>query len=109
MRKLVPRLRSRHGRRWPASRLAAAPEKIEAPFPTGKKLSVILRGKSHDLVRFEPALKKLDNVLGKLATEWIEKPGDWIGQIEKDDKEAFEEFLSFVEPVTSANLTFPND
>jgi hypothetical protein len=84
----------------------AAPERIESPFPMGKKLAVILRGKSHDLVRFEPALKKTDNVLGKLATEWVEKPSDWVGQIEKEDKESFEEFLTFVESGTSANLTF---
>lgn len=79
---------------------------IEPMFPTGKRLSVILRGKSHDLVRFEPALKKTDNVLGKLGTDWLEKPGDWASAVDQNDKDAFEEFLTFVEAGTSGRFAF---
>jgi hypothetical protein len=70
---------------------------IEQTFPTGKKLSVIVRGKSHDLVRFDPDLKKSDIVLGKSVSEWLERPDLWKSFIENDDKESFEEFTTFVE------------
>lgn len=79
---------------------------LQPTFPTGKRLNVILRGKSHDLVRFDPPLKKTDFVLGRLGTEWLEKPADWGAAIHADDKESFEEFLTFVEGGTSGRLTF---
>ena len=70
---------------------------IEQTFPNGKKLSVIIRGKSHDLVRFDPELKKADIVLGKPASDWLDRPDQWKTFIENDDKESFEEFTTFVE------------
>lgn len=76
---------------------AANPVAIEQTFPNGKKLSVILRGKSHDLVRFEPDLRKSDIVMGKTVQEWLDKPDQWQGMVERDDREGFEEFLGFVE------------
>jgi len=63
----------------------------------GKKLVIILRGKTFEAVRFEPPLRKLDTVLGRLASEWLEKPDQWAQAIDRGDREAFEEFVNFVE------------
>lgn len=78
----------------------------EPTFPMGKKLSVILRGKSHELVRFEPGLKKTDVVLAKLGTDWLEKSSDLVAAVDKEDKESLDEFLNFVEAGSPGRLVF---
>lgn len=79
---------------------------LDQAFPNGKKLTIIIRGKSRDLVRFEPLLKKTDIVLGKGPADWLEKPDQFLAGIDREDKDAFDEFVTFIEAGTPGRLNF---
>ncbi len=81
----------------PSHQQAGASTSSGPALPGGKNVAVILRGKSHDLVKFDPELRPVDLVMGKPVSEWVSKPDQFITSIEKDDREAFEEFLTFLE------------
>lgn len=74
--------------------------------PSGKKLSLIMRGKSLELVRFEPALKETESFLGAPAMEWIHRPEKFMQSVAKDDKEAFVEFIRCVESGSPGRVFF---
>jgi hypothetical protein len=75
-------------------------------FPGGKKITIVLRGKTFELVKFEPGLRKIDMVLGRPANEWMERGDLFLNSVEKDDRETFEEFLGFVEQGTPGKVIF---
>lgn len=77
----------------------------EQALPGGKKLSVILRGKTHDLVKFEP-VKKADMILGRTPGEWTEKPEQWMNAVEGEDKDGLIEFFTAVESGSSGKTFY---
>ena len=72
---------------------------VEDALP-GRRLSMVLRGKTYELVRFDQAMKKSDLIVGKPAGDWLAKPDLFINSIDKEDREALQEFLSFIESGT---------
>ena len=69
-------------------------------FPGGESLDALVRGGIHELVRFEPMPKKGEAVLGRPVEDWMDRPDDFIGAIEKEDREAFEELMACAESGT---------
>lgn len=70
---------------------------MDSALPGKRKLGFVMRGKSFELIRFEPALKRTEGVLSKAAGEFLEKPDTWLSMVEPSDREALMEFLGFVE------------
>ena len=78
---------------------------IPAAFPRGPSLGAILRGGSYDLSDFDPALKPGEEVLGRRVSEWLEKPEQWMSTVHPEDRDAYFEFLSFVEAGNPARVS----
>ena len=85
----------------------------EPAFPGAKKTTAVVRGKTFDLVKFDPPFKKSDHILGKPALDWLEKPDSWLGRtklmrIPEQDTTDFEKVLySTAAPVTIAAANGP--
>jgi hypothetical protein len=75
---------------------AKAHEKKPA-FPRGEKLTFILKGGGHEFGHFEPLPKSGEKILGREIQEYVERPDLLLSAIEKEDREDFDEFLTYVE------------
>ncbi|MEK7357719.1 MAG: hypothetical protein AAB250_14805 [Bdellovibrionota bacterium] len=75
------------------------PEKIEdvPPWPGKGSLTFLLGGSDNSLVRFVSGTgKKDDLVFGRTADEWVERPADWLSEIDKDDRDDFQQLIDYV-------------
>ena len=89
-----------------ASKPAATGIPLDSAFPGGRKLTVIVRGGSYELLRFDPHLLKHDIVLGRPSTDWLQTPSAFYNSIDREDRELFEEFVACVESGASGKTAF---
>lgn len=79
---------------------------LEAGPSEKKRLTLFLRGKTHEVLRFEPFVKKYETVFGQPASSWLENPERFKSSIIPGDRAAFEEFLSCIESGASGTTMF---
>lgn len=79
---------------------------LDEVLPNGKKLTLFLRGKTHELLRFEPVLRQNEEVFGRPASYWFEDPERFKYAIFHGDRNAFHEFLACVESGSAASTLF---
>ena len=72
----------------------------------GGRLSVFMRGTSHELIRFEPAPIKGEHILDRPAKDWVEKPELFVSSVDKEDQETFKEFIEGLESGASGRAFF---
>ena len=79
---------------------------LEGELSERKRVTLYLRGKTHELLRFEPVIKKSEVVFGQPADHWLVNPDRFKSSINPGDRGIVEEFLSCIESGASGSILF---
>lgn len=85
---------------------AAAAAAALSSLPGGRNLTILLEGAHYDMIGFEPLPLSGERVLGYEPSYWLERPERFLNAVLRDDREEFEEFLSYVEAGGNGHTSF---
>jgi hypothetical protein len=67
------------------------------PLPGDRTLIMSVNGPNYELLRFESKFLENETFLLKPSRDWLSRPGDWLSAINREDREEFNEFLTFID------------